>query len=96
MKQNILIRPVITEKTLKLAEEANQYTFLVDPSVNKHEINDAVTSMFNVAVEKVQVTRLRGKRVQFGRMRTQGSRSVRKKAVVTLKPGDKIDLFELK
>lgn len=92
----LILKPVVTEKSLKLAEEMNQYTFLVSPEANKLSVADKVAETWKVTVEKVKIINLPGKRVRFGRRRTQGQRSGKKKAVITLKPGDKIDLFELK
>lgn len=96
MKKNILKKPVITEKTLKLAEVENQYTFEVNSSVNKIEVKNAVEEKFGVSVLKVRILNVLGKTLYFGKKRIPGKQSDTKKAIVTLKSGDKIGLFNLK
>jgi large subunit ribosomal protein L23 len=91
-----LIRPVITEKTIELAEKENQYTFVVEESANKYKIKDAIEEKFNVTVLKVRTINILGKKVNFGQKRIKGKKSDFKKAIVTLKSGDKIDIFNLK
>ncbi|MEW6572447.1 MAG: 50S ribosomal protein L23 [Bacillota bacterium] len=88
---DILRRPVITEKSMALLAE-NKYTFLVDPKATKSEIKRAVESIFKVKVLKVNTMRVKGKvkRVR----RAPGKAPDRKKAIVTLQPGDKIEIFE--
>ena len=88
---DVLIRPVITEKSTKLMEE-NKYTFRVPLTANKVQIRQAVEKIFNVKVEKVATIRVLGKTKRMGR--TQGKRSDCKKAIVTLKAGESITLFE--
>jgi len=95
MKQ-ILIRPIITEKTLDLAAKKNQFTFMVDGGAGKVEISKAVADKFEVTVEKVRVINVLGKKVRWGRQRIEGQRSTHKKAVVTLKDGDNINIFDIK
>ena len=90
-KFDVLIRPVITEKTTLLMQE-NKYTFQVPLNANKVEIRKAVESIFNVKVEKVATIRVLGKTKRMGR--TMGKRSDYKKAIVTLKAGETIELFE--
>jgi len=89
--RDILRKPLITEKSTALIEE-NKYTFQVDPRANKTEIKQAVESIFNVKVEKVNTMNVRGrmKRVRNIRGRTPDT----KKAIITLKKGDKIEIFE--
>ena len=82
---DVLIRPVITEKSTMLMEEG-KYTFRVPLTANKVQIRQAVEKIFNVKVEKVATT----KRMA----RTQGKRSDYKKAIVTLKAGESIEFFE--
>lgn len=95
MKQ-VLIRPVITEKTLTLANDKNQYTFIVNSDAGKIEIGNAVARRFDVTVEKVRVSNVLGKKVRWGRQRIEGQRSTQKRAVITLKKGDKINIFDIK
>ena len=90
-KFDVLIRPIITEKTTLLMQE-NKYTFQVPLTANKVEIRKAVESIFNVKVEKVATIRVLGKTKRMGR--TVGKRSEYKKAIVTLKAGETIELFE--
>ena len=90
-KFDVLIRPIITEKTTLLMQE-NKYTFQVPLNANKVEIRKAVESIFNVKVEKVATIRVLGKTKRMGL--TMGKRSDYKKAIVTLKAGETIELFE--
>ncbi len=89
--RDILIRPIITEKTTALMEEG-KYTFRVPLNVTKIEIRQAVEQIFKVKVQAVNTMRYEGKVKRLGR--TQGRRSDWKKAIVTLKPGETIELFE--
>jgi len=87
----IIKRPVISEKSTLLSERDNKYVFEVDTRANKIQIKQAIEEVFKVGVKKVRTMRVRGKskrvRVQIGLTRE------RKKAIVTLKKGDRIDLF---
>lgn len=89
--RDILIRPVVTEKSTGLLQD-NKYTFLVDPRSNKTEIKQAVESIFKVQVEKVSTLRVRGKKKRVRQI--LGMTPERKKAIVKLKEGDKIEIFE--
>lgn len=89
--RDILIKPIITEKTTALMEE-RKYTFHVPLAATKVEIRQAVEQIFKVKVQAVNTMRYEGKMKRLGR--TQGRRSDWKKAVVTLKPGETIELFE--
>ena len=89
--RDILIKPIVTEKSTALMEEG-KYTFQVPLNVTKIEIRQAVEQVFNVKVQAVNTMRYEGKLKRMGR--TQGRRSDWKKAVVTLKPGEAIELFE--
>ena len=89
--RDILIRPIITEKTTALMEEG-KYTFRVPLAATKIQIRQAVEQIFKVKVQAVNTMRYEGKLKRMGR--TQGRRSDWKKAVVTLKPGEAIELFE--
>lgn len=88
---DILLRPVISEKTTELME-LNKYVFRVPMSANKLAVQRAVNELFGVRPEKINVLIVRGKNRRL-RYKT-GKRSAWKKAIVTLKPGDKIDIFE--
>lgn len=88
---DILRKPLISEKSMSLTE-GNKYTFIVDPQANKTEIKRAVEEIFKVKVLKVNTIRVKGKRVR--RRNIVGRTPEIKKAVVTLQPGDKIEIFE--
>ena len=90
--RQVLIRPLMTEKTMRQKEELNTVTFKVRPDANKVEIRSAVESVFNVKVTGVRTSSYEGKLKRMGRF--QGRRSDWKKAVVTLAAGHKIDLVE--
>lgn len=87
----VLLRPIITEKSTALAG-SNKYVFEVDVRANKNQIKDAVQLAFNVRVDDVNTMKMKGKPKRFGRKIT--ARPDWKKAIVTVAPGDKIELFE--
>lgn len=93
----VLRRPVVTEKTTRLREESNRYVFEVDVHANKQQIKKAVETMFEVRVKDVRTAVYRGKRsVVMNRAgRFEGFKPNWKKAYVTLKTGDSIDLFDV-
>ncbi|MEE9121734.1 MAG: 50S ribosomal protein L23 [Syntrophobacteria bacterium] len=88
----IIKRPLITEKSTIIKEMHNQLSFEVDRRANKIEIKKAVERIFKVQVEDVRTMNYQGKRKRLGR--NEGRRRHWKKAVVTLKPGQKIEFFE--
>jgi large subunit ribosomal protein L23 len=90
--RSIIKRAMITEKGARLREKHNCYLFQVSPEANKIEISEAIHSIFKVDVEEVRTINVRGKLKKMGR--TQGRRSAWKKAIVTLKQGQTIDLFD--
>jgi len=88
--RDIILAPVVSEKSYGLLE-TGRYTFLVHPDANKTQIKIAVQQVFNVTVRDVNTLNRPGKRK---RTRTgYGRRSDTKRAIVTLKPGDRIDVF---
>ncbi|HTB22683.1 MAG TPA: 50S ribosomal protein L23 [bacterium] len=89
---NIIVRPVVTEKANKALMASNKVTFEVAPGANKSEIKKAIETLFKVKVLKVNTVTLPGKVRRFGAKETQQSNW--KKAIATLKAGDKIALFE--
>jgi large subunit ribosomal protein L23 len=92
--REVIRRPVITEKSSLMANELNQYTFVVDKRANKLEIKHAVELAWpNVEVVKVRVSNMPAKRARRWRAITV-RRTGYKKAVVTLAEGGRIDLFE--
>jgi large subunit ribosomal protein L23 len=87
----VLLRPIITEKTTVLTG-ADKYVFEVDVRANKNQIREAIQVAFNVRVSEVNTMVMKGKPKRFGRKVV--NRPNWKKAIVTLVPGDKIELFE--
>ena len=88
----IIIRPVISEKSYNLIKSEGQYTFQVDRRANKNQIKHAVESAFDVRVQKVNTAHVKSKPKRQGL--TRGRTSTWKKAVVKLAEGDRIELFE--
>jgi large subunit ribosomal protein L23 len=88
---SVVVRPLITEKATLLAGD-RKYAFEVARGANKNQIRDAVQMAFNVHVSAVNTMNVRGKQRRMGRRVTQ-TRSW-KKAIVTLQPGDTIEIFE--
>lgn len=90
---NVIKKPLITEKAVGLqANTAPRYAFVVDRFATKDTIRNALVSLFKVHVTRVNTTIIRGKNKRVGR--SVGRRSNWKKAIVTLKAGEKIELFE--
>jgi len=89
---DVIKGPLITEKLDRAREKHNQYSFIVDPRATKVDVARAVTQLFKVTVEDVRTAIIRGKVKRIGM--SMGKRSNFKKAFVTLKAGDKIELFE--
>ncbi len=90
--QNLILRPLITEKATKLKEASNTICFEVARSANKIEIARAVQKLFGVKVESVRVANRAGKFKRMGRF--AGRRKDWKKAYVRLAPDQKIEFFE--
>jgi len=86
----VLRKPMVSEKSVMLMED-NKYSFIVDKNANKIEIKHAVEAAFNVTVLNVTTRILKGKVKTMGRF--SGKRSDTKRAIVTLKAGDKIEIF---
>jgi large subunit ribosomal protein L23 len=89
---DIIIRPLITEKTNVQKELYNQVSFEVDRRANRIEIKRAVEEGFKVRVASVRTMQMMGKRTQRGRI--SGKRPDWKKAIVRLVPGERIEFFE--
>lgn len=85
----ILLAPVVTEKTTVVGEQHNQAVFKVLPDANKTEIREAVEKLFNVSVDSVRTVNVKGKTKMFGRR--PGRRSNWKKAYVSLAQGSEIE-----
>ena len=88
--RDILIRPLITERTTDLMAEG-KYVFVVDRRANKIQIADAVKQIFNVTVENVNTVNVKPKTKRLGR--SVGKTSAYKKAIVKLAPGQTIEFF---
>jgi large subunit ribosomal protein L23 len=88
----IIRRPLVTEKSLAQKTEQNKVSFLVAVNANKQQIKDAVEQIFAVKVMAVNTVYVKGK-LKRVKMR-EGKRPDRKKAIVTLRAGDKIEFFE--
>jgi large subunit ribosomal protein L23 len=89
---DIVVRPIITEKSTLLKDAGNQYIFEVQRDANKIEIKKAVEKLFKVKVVAVHVANMEGKKKRLGRF--AGKKPDWKKAVVKLSPKDKITIFE--
>ena len=94
--KEILIRPILTEKMLKLQEIERKYAFKVSKNANKITVKRAVQDRFDVIVENVNIANIKGKTKQMNTRRgiTRGKRSDWKKAIITLREGDAINFFE--
>jgi large subunit ribosomal protein L23 len=88
---SVVQRPILTEKSTHGIETLNAYVFEVGPNANKIEIRRAIEEIFEVKVLKVNIRKRRGKRKRMGR--SIGFSKDVKEAIVTLKTGDKIDVY---
>ncbi|MGB9716092.1 MAG: 50S ribosomal protein L23 [Thermodesulfovibrionales bacterium] len=88
----IIKRPIFTEKGSQLKESENKVLVEVDKNANKIEIKKAIEEIFKVKVEKVSTINSKGKWKRFGR--SIGKKPDRKKAIITLKKGEKLDFIE--
>ncbi len=86
----VLVAPVISEKSTRLADSENCFVFKVRKDATKFQVKKAVELMFDVEVDDVRLLNVTGKRKRFGRI--MGKRPDWKKAYVRLKPGHEIDL----
>ncbi len=91
LAREIIIKPVVTEKSVDLMQD-NKYCFKVAKDANKIEIKNAIEEIFKVTVVNVNTVNVHGKMKRMGR--TQGKTASWKKAVVTLREGDSIEVFE--
>lgn len=85
----VLLSPVVSEKSALMADNANQFCFKVASDANKKEIKGAVEMLFEVDVEDVKVVNIKGKNKRFGQI--QGKRNDTRKAYVRIKQGQDID-----
>lgn len=89
---DVIKKPFFTEKGMDLKEKLSKILIEVNINANKHEIKEAMEEIFKVKVEKVATVRVRGKMKKFGK--SIGRKPNRKKAIVTLKKGEKLDFVE--
>lgn len=89
---DILVQPLFTEKSTALREKGNKLCFIVYTRANKAEIKRAVEEALKVKVEKINTIRVSGKQKKVGRF--AGKKPDWKKAVITLKEGERVELFE--
>jgi large subunit ribosomal protein L23 len=89
---DVLVQPLLTEKITALRERANKVGFLVRRDANRIQIKRAVEAALKVRVERVNVMTVKGKTKRLGRF--SGKRPDWKKAIVTLKAGEKLELYE--
>ncbi|MET8142968.1 50S ribosomal protein L23 [Sphaerisporangium sp. NPDC005288] len=89
--RDIIIKPIVSEKSYGLIDEHNKYTFLVRKTANKTQVKIAVEQIFGVKVTSVNTINRQGKRkrTKFG----YGQRPSTKRAIVSLVEGDRIDIF---
>lgn len=90
--QQIIVRPVVTERSTELADDRGAYTFIVNRDANKIEIKNAVEKLFGVKVDTVRTANYRGKWRRVGM--SYGKKAAYKKAIVTLVDGERIDVYE--
>jgi large subunit ribosomal protein L23 len=90
--RTVILRPVVSEKSYALYDE-RVYTFVVARDANKIEIQQAVEAIFNVKVTNVNTLNRSGKRKRNRRTGTWGTRTGQKRAIVSLAPGDEIEIF---
>ena len=89
--RDIILEPIVSEKSYQLIEHSNTYMFIVDRRANKTEIKEAMKSIFGVTVESVNTANRKGK--AKGTYLTRGKRPDTKRAYVKLATGDTIDIF---
>jgi large subunit ribosomal protein L23 len=90
--QQTIVRPIVTEKSSAAYQERGEYTFEVHPTANKLAIKQAIEQLFGVKVTGVWTSNQRGKPRKVGKF--SGTRPNWKKAIVTLREGDTIEIFE--
>jgi large subunit ribosomal protein L23 len=91
-RHRVLVQPLLTEKITALREQTNTVGFVVHPDANRVQIKQAVEALLKVKVDKVNIVNVRGKIKRLGRF--SGRRSDWKKAFVTLREGEKLEMYE--
>ncbi|MFA5021641.1 MAG: 50S ribosomal protein L23 [Patescibacteria group bacterium] len=87
----VLVKPLVTEKVTFL-NALNKYVFVINPKMNKVEVKKAIRTIYKVNPVAVNISNFSGKYVRYGQV--EGKTKNWKKAIVTLKPGDKIEVYE--
>ena len=90
--RDVVVQPLITEKSSAAFQNRKEYAFMVRPSANKHQIREALERQFGVHVTAVRTMQVRRREVMRGRIR--GSTAAWKKAIVTLREGESLPIFE--
>lgn len=92
---DVLVKPLITEKTNKSSEKLGQFSFVVDMKADKDQIKKAIETMYNVSVANISTLRMPAKdKTKFtNKGLSKGTKSAYKKAVVTCKEGQTIDFY---
>ncbi|MFW5984664.1 MAG: 50S ribosomal protein L23 [Halanaerobiaceae bacterium] len=90
--RDIIINPIVSEKSMALITENNTYTFRVAKEANKIQIRNAIEEVFGVTVKNVNTLNVRGKKRRMGR--NEGKRPDWKKAYIKLAPEDSIEVIE--
>lgn len=91
----MLLKPIITEKSMQLAHKLGQFTFGVSRGVNKDAVKQLIETAFSVNVLKVRIVKLAGKSRRSGKKGYITKTAAKAKAIITLKPGQMIEYFEL-
>lgn len=89
----VIKRPIVTEKSNALVDFCGQYTFQIDRRANKLQVKEAVEQIFDVEVIKVRIVNVKPKRGRYGRRKVVREPAW-KKAIVTLSPGQRLEVFE--
>jgi large subunit ribosomal protein L23 len=95
MNPYVILKPVITEKSLRMAKEENSFTFYVDPRADKRAIKEAIETGYSVTVQDLKTVHLPGKTKRTGSKRRSQRQPDLKKAIVILPKGQKIPVFDL-
>jgi large subunit ribosomal protein L23 len=90
--QQIVLKPLVTERSMSLRDDQNKYAFCVHPRATKPEIRKAIEELFDVKVESVTTMNVLGKTKRMGRH--VGRRPAWKKATVKLAAGQKLDIYD--
>lgn len=95
MNVSVLIRPLLTEKTLQLAQEQNGYTFMVSPQADKNELKEVFEAAYDVKVTSIKTVTIPAFIKRTGRKRLRANMPAAKKAIFFLNEKDKLELFSI-